>query len=95
MVFGSLRGGSFLFFSLQPFAIVAEELLAMLAREGGLLGYMHPSISRWLGYIWVATWFAYTVPLFVEPQLEAGFFENGLSFSFILGIWRGEWVPHV
>jgi len=41
-----------------------------------------------LAYVWVTLWFAYTLPIMVEPLLRVGFFESGPSFSVILGVWE-------
>lgn len=93
MIFHSQEGGSIVFFVLQPFAIGFEEMITEVWRALGFT--LPPRISRMLGYVWVTIWFAYTLPIMVEPLLRVGFFESGPSFSVILGVWRGEWVPKV
>ncbi|KAF9526550.1 membrane bound O-acyl transferase family-domain-containing protein [Crepidotus variabilis] len=95
MIFGRWHGGSLIFFSLQPLAIVVEGALIWLAHRVGISQYIPSTLRRLVGLLWVATWFAYTIPMMAEPQLDVGFFECGLSFSLILGIWKGEWSPKV
>jgi len=85
------HGGSFIFFMIQPFAIVFEEVIIFLSRKWKF--HMPRGITRLVGYVWVCLWFWYTVPIFLEPLLRAGFFESGPSFSLILGLKRGEWFP--
>lgn len=93
MIFHNLKGGSFVFFVLQAFAIIFEEMILYVWR---ILGLTLPQrIFRLAGYVWVTLWFAYTLPIMLEPLLRNGFFESGPSFSVILGVWQGEWVPTV
>jgi len=82
------HGGAFIFFAIQPFAILFEEVIIFLWKI-----HIPKGITRAVGYVWVFLWFSYTAPIFLEPLLRAGFFESGPSFSLILGLKRGEWFP--
>ncbi|KAG7439366.1 uncharacterized protein BT62DRAFT_1081637 [Guyanagaster necrorhizus] len=85
-------GGSLFFFAIQPFAIMFETVVMMLARKLGHSG--EPRIwARLVGYIWVLTWFVLTFPGWFDPMARVRFMEIGLNmpFSIILGSWKGEW----
>jgi hypothetical protein len=94
MVFGNWNNGrSLTFFMLQPLGIVVEAAVIVVFRRMGV--QVHWMISRVVGYVWVVLWFSYTLPVMLEPLLRVGFFESGASFSLILGIKRGEWIPRM
>ncbi|KAK0474139.1 membrane bound O-acyl transferase family-domain-containing protein [Armillaria luteobubalina] len=85
-------GGSFFFFAIQPFAIMFETAVIVLARKLGCSD--EPGIwTHLVGYIWVWTWFVLTFPGWFDPMSRVRFMEIGLNmpFSIILGLWKGEW----
>ncbi|KAF9047545.1 membrane bound O-acyl transferase family-domain-containing protein [Panaeolus papilionaceus] len=86
-------GGSFVFFMLQSLAIIVEGAAIQLGRKAKLDSWVPTGVWKALGYLWVLTWFSYTLPIMVDPLLRVGFFEDGLSFSVILGLLRGTWSP--
>ncbi|KAJ7617616.1 membrane bound O-acyl transferase family-domain-containing protein [Mycena polygramma] len=91
---GRGRSGSLIFFGLQPLAFAFEGLVAPLNRRTGLVP---PRIASFLGYVWTATWFAWTIPFMQDPLIAAGETLNRyISVSFVLWVWRGSWlIPSV
>ena len=54
------------FFLIQPIAFFSEmAVIATLARVG-LKAQDYPLSSSLLGYVWVVSWFSYTLPMFME-----------------------------
>jgi len=91
MLLNHWGGGSFIFFMLQPCAIAFEELVMGFSRRADI--QLGSRLSRTIGFVWVCIWFTYTAPILVEAHLRVGFFEDGFSFSLILGLWEGNWMP--
>jgi hypothetical protein len=81
-------GGSVLWFTMQAMAITFEDGVIALAKRCGLSGGLG---TRILGYLWVWTWFACSLPLWADPMLQNGMSE-GHKFSLILGLWEGRWT---
>ncbi|KAK7062307.1 membrane bound O-acyl transferase family-domain-containing protein [Favolaschia claudopus] len=76
-------GGALVFFLLQAVAITLEECVLAAGHWFGLT----PS-RRWkiVGYFWVWTWFAYCLPIWQDPLLQKGVFEE-VHYSVIV-MWR-------
>lgn len=83
-------GGALKFFLAQPFIITVEAFAIGLGKRFGL---REGIIWRLLGYVWVQIWFAYLVPIWIQPQIDVGLMENGMGLSVILGVWEGNWAP--
>ncbi|EAU90926.2 hypothetical protein CC1G_02313 [Coprinopsis cinerea okayama7 len=63
--------GALIFFALQPLALALGRILSGLS---GRLGYKpRPIFLKALGYVWVVTWFTFSLPLWVEQLMRAGF----------------------
>ncbi|ESK94325.1 hypothetical protein Moror_8190 [Moniliophthora roreri MCA 2997] len=81
-------GRSILFFPLQAVGITIESVVA----------YMFRSITgeawwpRWVGYLWVFSWFVWCSPIYMDPLFHGGLFDYVPRISLIMGIWKGEWV---
>ncbi|KIY49537.1 hypothetical protein FISHEDRAFT_65482 [Fistulina hepatica ATCC 64428] len=81
--------GALIFYSAQAPAIAVEMGVLALAR-----GLRVPSTFITLfGYLWTWVWFAYCLPIYLEPVVREGLLSDGLNYSIILGLWKGEWVP--
>ncbi|KAF7341689.1 MBOAT-2 domain-containing protein [Mycena sanguinolenta] len=89
MALRSWDGGALVFFMLQPCMITVEDFLLFAARKAGMRE--GPMVRR-LGYLWVWAWFTLTLPIWEEPLVRAGQMEEGIQFSILMGLWRGEWV---
>ncbi|KAJ3832728.1 membrane bound O-acyl transferase family-domain-containing protein [Lentinula raphanica] len=80
-------GGSLSFFMLQAAAIMFEDSVIDI---GSSLGICKGTYTWSLGYLWTLTWFALTLPIWLDP-----YFHNGMAnvkFSLIGGIWKGDWT---
>ncbi|KAJ7195831.1 membrane bound O-acyl transferase family-domain-containing protein, partial [Mycena pura] len=73
-------GGALLFLLLQAVAITFEECVQVAGRRLGI-----PGSWRWkaVGYFWVWSWFAFCLPLWQDPLLHKGVFEE-LRYSIIV-----------
>lgn len=92
-LFHNWSGISVQFFLLQAVAITCEDSVIFLA---GRFGANKRTITSTLvGYVWVISWFAFSLPIWLDPIIHAGVMEEAgiLKVSLILGIWRGEWMP--
>lgn len=79
MVDPKYTGNSFPFFILQAVAITLEDAVTRLVRKTTFL--QSSVLTRSVGYIWVVTWFYFTVPgLSWFLQLELS---EALPFSII------------
>jgi hypothetical protein len=85
-------GQSIKFFLLQAIAITCEDAVVGIAKR---LGYTTVTpLSRFIGYCWVFVWFAFSVPLWLEPNFHAGVASSAMhNISLIMGLWKGEWRP--
>jgi hypothetical protein len=77
-------GGALLFFLLQAVAITLEECLQSAGRRLGLTASW-----RWkvIGYFWVWSWFALCLPIWQDPLLHEGVFEE-IRYSAIVMLRR-------
>lgn len=91
MLFQNWSGTSIRFFVLQAVAITFEDIAIALASRLGfnrnMLGF------RVIGYVWVFAWFAFSLPIWLDPIVHAGTMDEGVNVSLILGVWRGDWTP--
>lgn len=62
---------SLLFFALQPVAIACEKFILRLFRTKSPNTY-----GKILGYLYVLLWFTWTGPLFLDPMIKGGMFED-------------------
>jgi hypothetical protein len=83
-------GGAIKFFMAQALVITVEDGVIGVGKSYGLTDR---KLWRILGYLWVQTWFALLLPVWIQPHVNAGFFENGIGFSVLLGLWEGTWRP--
>ena len=85
-------GHSIKFFLLQVVAIICEGAIITLATKAGLSSKPN-SFVKFIGFVWVFTWFTYCLPLWLDQSIHEGTMDDGLNFSLILGLWRGDWTP--
>jgi hypothetical protein len=78
------------FFLSQAVVITFEEIVIALARR---VGFTDSRGWRIFGYAWVQLWFILSLPWWLQPHISAGLIENGMPYSLILGLWKGDWVP--
>jgi hypothetical protein len=73
-------GRALIFFLLQAVAITVEEYVQGLGRRLGLAASW-----RWkaVGYFWVWSWFAFCLPIWQDPLLHKGVFEE-IRYSVIM-----------
>ncbi|KAJ7937069.1 membrane bound O-acyl transferase family-domain-containing protein [Mycena leptocephala] len=73
-------GRALIFFLLQAVAITVEECVQGLGRRLGLAASW-----RWkaVGYFWVWSWFAFCLPIWQDPLLHKGVFEE-IRYSVIM-----------
>ncbi|KAJ6560180.1 membrane bound O-acyl transferase family-domain-containing protein [Mycena capillaripes] len=72
-------GGALLFFLLQAVAITFEDCVQSVGRR---LGIKASWAWKAVGYLWVWSWFAYCLPIWQDPLLHEGVFEE-LRYSMI------------
>ena len=90
-VLGHWSGGALICFLSQAVAITFEDAVIAIASK---FGFAQPTpMKKLFGYIWVAAWFTYSLPIWSGPHLTAGFIEDDIQFSPIMGLSRGEWFP--
>jgi len=85
-------GHSTKFFLLQAVAIIFEGAIITLATKAGLSSKPN-SFVKFIGFVWVFTWFTYCLPLWLDEVIHEGTMDDGLNYSLILGLWRGDWTP--
>lgn len=83
-------GGAPKFFLSQALFITFEDFVIA---QGKRLGFTDSQAWRILGYAWVQLWFAYSLPGWLQPQINGGLMENLASRSLILELWNGNWIP--
>ncbi|KAF7352271.1 MBOAT-2 domain-containing protein [Mycena venus] len=66
-------GGALVFFLLQAVAITFEEGVQSLGRR---LGFTESWRWKVVGYCWVWSWFAFCLPIWQDPLLHEGVFEE-------------------
>ena len=84
------ESGSLLFFCTQPLGILAEYAVCKVACRVWGLDYNAP--PRWthvLGYVWVAAWCIWTLPMLAFAQIRIATIneESPLPFS-IVGLYK-------
>ena len=85
-------GFSMQFFLLQAVAIICEDIIISLATRAGFSS--KPNLFyKFIGFLWLITWFSYCLPMWLDGSNHAGVMDEGLNFSLILGLWRGDWTP--
>ena len=85
-------GHSLEFFLLQAVGITFEDIIISLAVKAGLSSKPN-RFYKFIGFVWVFTWFTYCLPILVDEIVHAGLVDDGLNFSLILGLWHGDWTP--
>jgi len=84
------HGGAPKFFLSQALFITFEDFIIALGRRAGA---KDSQAWRIFGYAWVQLWFAFSLPWWIQPQISAGMIQNGMGYSLILGLWKGNWAP--
>ncbi|EDR11659.1 uncharacterized protein LACBIDRAFT_293223 [Laccaria bicolor S238N-H82] len=83
--------GSLAFFVYQAVVITFEDAVIAIAAK---FGFDEPTpLKKFFGYLWVAAWLIYSMPMWSGPQMTGGFMEDDAEFSPIMGLSRGEWYP--
>ncbi|KAJ3982014.1 membrane bound O-acyl transferase family-domain-containing protein [Lentinula detonsa] len=81
-------GGSLAFFLSQAVVIMIEDGVIALGKRAGV---RDGTFIRLLGYFWTATWFAFCLPIWIDP-----YFHDGMATSKLLspigGLWKGDWT---
>ena len=83
-------GRSTEFFLLQAVGIICENIVISLALRAGFSSKSN-LFFKFIGFVWVYTWFTYSLPLWLDKIIDTGVFEQEASFSVILGLWHGNW----
>ena len=63
------EGTSIRFFLLQAAGITLEDAVIAL---GSRLGYKESKAFKLIGFAWVFAWFAFSMPMFLDPQVQGG-----------------------
>jgi hypothetical protein len=88
---GHWYGGALAFFVYQAAAITFEDAVIALAAK---FGFDKPTpLKKVIGYLWVAAWLTYSMPMWWGPLLTGGFLEAIVEPSPIMRLSRGEWYP--
>ena len=85
-------GGSMEFFLLQVVGITCEDIIISLAVRAGFSSKPNP-FYKVIRFVWVFVWFTYCLPIMLDKMVHAGLTNDGLNFSLIMGLWRGDWTP--
>ncbi|PFH47757.1 hypothetical protein AMATHDRAFT_151394 [Amanita thiersii Skay4041] len=80
-------GGAMEFFLLQAVGITFEISVLTIARRLGFSGQW-----KWVGYLWVVTWFTLTVPGWADPLFRAGMAEASQDLGILSGLLMKGWV---
>ena len=79
------------FFLLQAVAITFEDIIISLAARAGLSS--KPNLFyKFIGFVWIYAWFTYSLPMWLDNMIQAGLMDDGVNYSLILGLWRGDWT---
>jgi hypothetical protein len=90
---GHWYGGALAFFIYQAAAITFEDTVIAIAAK---FGFDKPTpLEKVFGYLWVAAWLSYSMPMWWAPHLMSGFLDADANaqLSPIMGLSRGEWYP--
>jgi hypothetical protein len=74
------EGTSIQFFLLQAVGITFEDGVIAL---GSRLGYKESNAFKLIGFAWVFAWFAFSLPLWLDPQVHAGTIDEGAKIGLI------------
>jgi hypothetical protein len=80
------------FFLLQAVAIICEDIIISLAARAGFTSKPN-AFYKSIGFVWVFAWFTYSLPMWIDEMIHGGIMDDGLNFSLVLGLWRGDWTP--
>ena len=88
---GHWYGGALPFFIYQAAAITFEDGVIAIAAK---FGFDKPTpVKKVFGYLWVAAWLTYSMPMWAAPHMAGGYLEADVQLSLIFGLSRGEWYP--
>jgi len=91
-IFQKWAGHSLEFFLLQAVGIICEDTIISLATRAGFSSKPN-RFYKFIGFVWVIAWFSYCLPILLDEIRHSGLLDDGLNFSLILGLWRGDWIP--
>ena len=74
------EGRSIQFFLLQAVGITFEDGVIALAQR---LGYKESNAFKLFGFAWVFAWFAFSMPMWLDPEMHAGAIDEGLQVGLI------------
>ncbi|KAJ8509196.1 hypothetical protein ONZ45_g8609 [Pleurotus djamor] len=80
-IFQNWSSGAIRFFILQAVAIHLEGIVIDFASSR--LGSKQNKMWEVIGYIWVLQWFTWSLPIWIEPQINGGIIENGAKIQVI------------
>jgi len=75
-----LSGGSMIFFMLQVPALLIEQLVIKFAQKAGIR-----KATWWmyvLGYVWVYSWCAFSMPYWIGPHLAKGYWGTKPKYDY-------------
>ena len=88
---GHWYSGALAFFIYQAAVITFEDAVIAIAAK---FGFDKPTpVKKFFGYLWVAAWLTYSMPMWASPYMTGGYLEADVQFSPIMGLSRGEWYP--
>jgi len=70
------EGTSIQFFLLQAVGITLEDAVIALA---SYLGYKESKAFKLIGFAWVLAWFAFSMPMSLDPQVHAGVLDEEVT----------------
>jgi hypothetical protein len=77
-----LPKGPIIFFLAQAAVITLEDIAVAAGKELGLKS----RVWKVVGHVWVLTWFTLSVPVWMDPQIAAGFMDlksrGGMTLKF-------------
>ena len=84
----SNTSGVFAFFMVQVPALLLEQLLVAIARQ---LGVKRANWFTYLiGYVWVYSWCAISLPYWVDMHIHRGFWDSPMErYGPFMMLWRG------
>ena len=74
------EGMSIQFFLLQAVAITLEDAVIAL---GSRLGHKESIAFKLIGFAWVFAWFAFSMPIWLDPEVHAGLMDEGVRIGLI------------
>ena len=92
IIYQKWGGHALEFFLLQAVGITCESIIISLAARAGFSSKPN-RFYKFIGFVWVFTWFTYCLPILLDEMVHAGLVDDGLNFSLILGLWHGDWTP--